>query len=226
MRAFLVRSFFRSFLWSLKVMLKPKVLTVLVSALIIFIIYNGKIIPSKIPFDAIEKEYHLNHNDLKAIMDQESKGRFLVVNTNDRNLLSYFFKGSKYFSYEFQAYFYMKFTLDTFRQNYDIGPFQINSNWIKSESIKDTSLELMNPFKSIKVSAKILSDNYTTCRKMGFKDHLSKCAFSMYNTGKPYTKSNIGAYYAAKVLTIRNKMTDDKFDSYVMYVPIYGYITF
>jgi len=193
---------------------------------ILYIILFGNIIPRKIPFERYETKHNLTQNDLKAVMERESSGQFMVVNVNKRGLIgSMILSGAHTFKYEFSAFVYIHSVLKTLKQNFDVGPFQINSHWIKSEKVQKTYLSLMNPFKSIGVSAKILGDNYKTCSKNGFTGKEKRlCAYSMYNTGYSHLKSSIGKKYAEAFENSRKNIHSEKFDFRVMYIPVYGYI--
>ena len=193
---------------------------------ILYILLFGNIIPRKIPFEKYEAKHDLTRNDLKAVMERESSGRFMVVNVNKRGLIgSMILSGAHTFNYEFSAFVFIHSVLKTLKQNFDVGPFQINSHWIKSEKVQKTYLSLMNPFKSIGVSAKILGDNYKTCSKNGFTGKEKRlCAYSMYNTGYSHLKSSIGKKYAEAFENSRKNIHSEKFDFRVMYIPVYGYI--
>ncbi len=198
---------------------------VIIFSLIVYVLIYGKLIPSKIPFDEVASSYDLKEKSLKSIMIAESNANFMVINVNDKGLVGKALKGGKSFDYEVSAYLYMESFLELLNQNYDVGPFQINSIWFKS--IKYSKIELMNPFNSIYVSAKILSNNKKSCRKKGFSNRdLDLCAYSMYNTGKSHNQSSIGKKYAQKIMKIKKNLHqhEEKLNKRIIYIPLYGYL--
>ena len=62
-------------------------ISIILLAPILYILLFGNIIPRKIPFEKYEAKHDLTRNDLKAVMERESSGRFMVVNVNKRGLI-------------------------------------------------------------------------------------------------------------------------------------------
>jgi len=146
-------------------------------------------------------KYGINTKTMKAICKYESGWKTNVVNVN-KSIFNVQ-QGSHFFDSAFGANLYMDTILDPLGLNYDVGICQINK--MHFYRFKVDNEDLLEAGTNIMIGTKIYKWNVKECLRRKFKD-VRRCALSMYNTGKPHTKSSIGRKYANRVIKIMKKL--------------------
>lgn len=139
-------------------------------------------------------KYNVNYKTLTAIATVESNHKSNVVNVNES--IFDIQRGSHYFDNWFTANLYMDTILDPLGLNYDVGICQINK--IHFDRFDLDNEDLLDDAINIEIAAKVYKWNINKCNGN------VRCALSMYNTGKAYSKK--GSRYAEKVLRARLRM--------------------
>jgi len=139
-------------------------------------------------------KYNVDYKILTAIASVESNYKSNVVNVNES--IFDIQRGPHYFDNWFTANLYMDTILDPLGLNYDVGICQINKMHFDRFDLDNE--DLLDDEINIDIAAKIYKWNINKCKGN------VRCALSMYNTGKAYSKK--GSRYANKVLKAKLRM--------------------